>query len=53
MENILTGYLNSGKFPSKYKWKKLLHEKVNDSAVLSIGDEANSDSLKRFFQVPP
>lgn len=53
LEHFLTGYLNFGKFPTKYRWKKLLNEQLIGSAILSTQDEANREDLVRFLKFHP
>lgn len=51
MEYILTEYLNSGVFPSKYKWKQLVREKLKDKAILSTRLEIIDEGLERFLSI--
>ncbi|MEW8546496.1 MAG: hypothetical protein AB2693_23515, partial [Candidatus Thiodiazotropha sp.] len=53
LEHILIEYLNSGVFPSKYIWKKVVQVKLNESDYLSARFEISNEGLERFLNIHP
>ena len=49
--HILIEYLNSGVFPSKFEWKKLVQETLKQRATLCTRFEIDSEGLGRFLDI--
>ena len=53
LEHILTDYMNSGVFLSKYAWKKLVNVKIKSHSDSDIISQALSEGLELFLAIQP
>ncbi|MCG7874961.1 MAG: reverse transcriptase family protein, partial [Candidatus Thiodiazotropha endolucinida] len=51
IEQILVEYINSGVFPSKYTWKRIVHEQLKSKAAFNTRLEIDEEGLGRFLNI--
>ncbi|MCG8044308.1 MAG: reverse transcriptase family protein, partial [Candidatus Thiodiazotropha endolucinida] len=48
---IVHGYINTGVFPSKHTWKKLIRDNINLASTISTRNDIIDNGLERFLSI--